>query len=183
MTALPPTPAPPFDRVEIPSKYAKAIVAILIAVLTVLVTAMADDVLDPVDLVNVIIAFLTAVGVYVLPNIENQTAGAWVKFFVAFVGTALQALLPFLITGDVTTQQWLVVLLSAIGALAVGIVPNVDPERVQAQQTAVTEAVLARHEAIAQRAYEATHPVTATPLPAPVPDPVVHQEPQEPFPH
>lgn len=135
-------PAPAFDPVEIPAKYAKAIVAIITAVLTVVVTALVDDKLDSVDLVNVGIAFLTAIAVYAVPNIHDQTIGAWAKLIVAFVGTALQAVLPFLINGDVSTQQWLLVLLSAIGALGVGVVPNVNPEKVTAQQTVVTNTVL-----------------------------------------
>ena len=133
---------PTFDPVEIPAKYAKAIVAILTAVVTVLVTALADNDLDDADLVNVGIAFLTAFAVYAVPNIHDQTIGAWAKLIVAFIGTALQALLPFLINGDVTTQQWLLVMLSAIGALGVGIVPNVNPEKVTAQQAVVNTATI-----------------------------------------
>lgn len=136
--SLPPT----FDPVEIPTKYAKAIVAILFAVLTVFITALSDSVLDPVDLVNVGIAFLSAILVYVVPNIQDQTVGTYAKVIIAFLGTALQAILPFVITGDVTTQQWLIVLLSAIGALGVGVIPNVNPEKVAAQTTVVNVATV-----------------------------------------
>lgn len=126
------TDASTFAPVEVPAKYAKAIIAIITAVLTVLTTALLDSRLDSTDLVNVGIAFLTAFGVYALPNF-SQSTGAYIKVLVAFAGTALQALLPFLINGEVTTQQWLLVLLAAIGALGVGVVPNANPELIAAQ--------------------------------------------------
>jgi len=136
-------PVPPqFTPVEIPSKYSKAIVAILFAVLTVFITALSDNHLDPVDLVNVAIAFLSAILVYAIPNIKDQTVGTYAKVIIAFLGTALQAVLPFIINGDVTTQQWLIVLLSAIGALGVGVIPNVNPELVAAQTTVVNTATI-----------------------------------------
>lgn len=137
-----PTLPPVFEPVEIPAKYAKAIVAIITAVLTVIVTALVDDRLDAIDLANIVIAFLTAVLVYVVPNVKDQTVGNYLKVIIAFVGTALQALIPFLVNGDVTTQQWLLVLLAAIGALGVGVIPNVNPEKVAAQTTVVNVATV-----------------------------------------
>jgi hypothetical protein len=135
------TPAT-FDPVEIPSKYAKAIVAIIFAVLTVFVTALTDNRLDGLDLTNIVIAFLTAVLVYAVPNIKDQTVGTYAKVIIAFLGSAAQALVPFIANGDVTSQQWLLVLLAAIGALGVGIVPNVNPEKVALQAASVPSNVV-----------------------------------------
>lgn len=114
---------PTFEPVELPSKYAKAIVAIVTAVLTVFAGALVDNVVDTVDGVNVLIAFLTAFGVYAVPNFD-RSVGVYLKVVIAFVGTGAQALVPFLMEGSVSPAQWLVVGLAAIGALGVGIVPN-----------------------------------------------------------
>jgi len=120
------TPTPGFEPVELPSKYAKAIVAIVTAVLTVFATALIDGNVDTLELANIGVAFLTAFGVYAVPNFQ-QHVGAWLKLVVAFAGTALQALIPFLVEGTVTPAQWLLVAIAALGALGVGIVPNVTP--------------------------------------------------------
>lgn len=132
-----PTPPVKFDPIELPSRYAKSIVAILTAVITVIVAALGDGVVSTAELAQIGIAFLTAFGVYAVPNIQDQTVGAWAKALVAVLGTALQALIPFLLNGEVTNAQWLMVFLAALGALAVGIVPNVDPAKVAAQQAVV----------------------------------------------
>lgn len=133
--------APGFEPVEIPAKYAKAIIAILTAVLTVLVAAMADNRVTQAELVSIAIAFLTAFAVYAIPNFD-QNAKAYLKVIVAFVGTGLQALYPLISEGTVSNQQWLIVFLAAIGALAVGIVPNADPEKIAAQTTIVNVATV-----------------------------------------
>jgi len=115
-----------FEPVELPSKYAKAIVAILTAGVSVVVTAMGDNVLDGPELVGVAIAVLTAVGVYLVPNLSSGAA-KYAKAIVAIVGTVLQAALPLLTEGDITATGWLLILLAALGALGVGVVPNTVP--------------------------------------------------------
>jgi hypothetical protein len=130
-----------FPTVELPSKYAKAIVAIITAVLTVLIAALGDGKVSDVELVNIVVAFLVALGVYLIPNIKDQTVGGWLKAIIAFIGTGLQALIPFLANGHVTNAQWLMVVLAAIGTLAVGIVPNVDPLAKIVAQAAIPSAV------------------------------------------
>lgn len=113
----------PFAPVELPSKYAKAIVATLTAVGTILAAALSDGTVDTVEVANVGIALLTAVGVYWVPNLDGGIR-RYAKAAVAVAGTALQALVPFLAEGTVTPAQWLLVLLAGLGAVAVGIVPN-----------------------------------------------------------
>lgn len=125
------TPVPAtFEPVELPSKYAKAIVGLITAVISVVVIAFQDDVVTPVELANIGIAILTAFFVYILPNLPRRFWN-WTKALVAVAGTVLQALIPFIANGEVTTEQWLLVLLAGLGALGVGIVPNnTEPPRV-----------------------------------------------------
>ena len=114
-----------FEPVELPSKYAKAIVAIAIAVLTAVAAVTSDGTVSSVELAHVALAFVTAVGVYGVPNAPSG-ARAYAKAGVAVVGTGLQVLIPFLLDGALTPSQWLLVLVAAIGALGVGITPNVE---------------------------------------------------------
>lgn len=114
-----------FEPVELPSKYAKTIVAIAVAVLTAVAAAMSDGVVSSVELAHIGLALVTAIGVYGVPNAPDGAA-AYAKAFVAVVGTGLQVLIPFLIDGALTPSQWLLVLVAAIGALGVGVVPNVE---------------------------------------------------------
>lgn len=116
------TPQPGFEPVELPSRYAKAFVAVATAVIAVLVTALTDNVVTVSEVLGISIAFLTAVGVYLVPNLEAGV-GRWAKAIVAVVGTAVQAAAP-LVDGGWTTSSWLLVALAALGALTVGIAPN-----------------------------------------------------------
>lgn len=50
------------------SRYAKGIVAVLIAGLTVLASAITDNVITPSEWVNIALACVGAVGVYAVPN-------------------------------------------------------------------------------------------------------------------
>lgn len=126
MSHLAPQPQA-FEPVELPSKYLKALVAILTAVLAVVVIATQDNVITLVEILNIVAAFLTAVLVYALPNVKDQTVGAWTKAIVAVLGTAVQAAIPLVVDGHISGQSWLLILLQAIGALTVGIVPNANP--------------------------------------------------------
>lgn len=116
-----------FAPVEVPGKYAKSIIGLLTALITAFVTVLTDNTLDTLDLATVGIAGLTAVGVYIIPNLSSGPA-FYAKAIVAFAGTGLQALVPFLATGTVTTTQWLMVMVAALGAIGVGIVPNATPK-------------------------------------------------------
>jgi hypothetical protein len=116
--------------------YSKAIVTILAAGLGILTAALSDGQVNAVETVNVIIAILTAVGVYLVPNLEKG-AGAIAKTIVAFGGAALATLALILGEGlgwgDVTSADWLGALLAGLAAIGVYIVPNeTSPERVVA---------------------------------------------------
>lgn len=112
-----------FEPVALPSAYAKAIVATLAAVITVLAAAITDNVITWVEAGNAGVALLTAVAVYWVPNLPSGV-GRYAKAVVAVLGTALQALVPYLTEGSVTPAQWALVVLAGLGALMVGVIPN-----------------------------------------------------------
>jgi hypothetical protein len=115
-----------FEPVELPGKYAKALVAIATAVLALLVTALTDDVVTLVELLGISVAGVTAVGVYLVPNLPDG-AGRYAKAGVAIVGTGVQAAIPLATAGMITTSGWLLILIAVLGAVSVGIVPNAVP--------------------------------------------------------
>lgn len=104
------------------STYAKAIVYIITAGLVVLGAALTDDVVSTSEWLNIGIAGVTAVGVYLVPNLGTGVQH-YAKGIVAFVGAALAALASFLSDG-VTSAEWVLVALAALGAIGVVIVPN-----------------------------------------------------------
>lgn len=120
-----------FEPVELPSKYAKAIVAIVAALALAFSAALTDAIVTSSEVASIGIAVLTAVGVYLVPNLPAGPA-RWLKGIVALVGTALQAAAPLLYGGSITTSGWLMVLVAALGAVSVGIVPNTDPQLLEA---------------------------------------------------
>jgi hypothetical protein len=106
------------------NRYAKTILAIIAAGLGILTAALSDDVVTPAELVNVAIAVVTAVGVYLVPN-TPATAARTLKTIVAAGGAALTALSSAL-TDGVTTGEWLQIALAALAAVGVYVVPNQD---------------------------------------------------------
>lgn len=115
-----------FEPVELPGRYAKALVAIGTAVLAVVVTALTDSTVTLAELLGVSVTGVTAVGVYLVPNLPVGP-GRYAKAGVAIVGTALQAAVPLATGGDITLTGWLLIALAALGAVSVGIVPNQEP--------------------------------------------------------
>ena len=121
------------EPVELPggsgaSRYTKAVVAIVAAVLVVLGAAITDDVVTTLEAVNVAIAFVTAVGVYLVPNLPSGP-GAYLKAVVAFLGAGGAALVTVLGSGglaDVHPSAWVTVFLAALGGVGVYVLPNAD---------------------------------------------------------
>jgi MFS family permease len=113
------------EPIELPSKYAKAIVGLLTAVIGVVVTALADNILDTSELVNIAIFILTSIGVWLVPNLPAKV-GNILKLLIALLGAGLQALASALSDG-ITTQEWLLILLAILGAVGVGVIPNTNP--------------------------------------------------------
>lgn len=115
-----------FDPVELPSKYSKAIVAILTAAATVLATAITDNFVTLDERFGIVLAIVNAIAVYLVPNL-SAGVGRYAKLIVALVGTGLQAALPLIVDGTFPPSAWLLVLVAALGAVSVGIVPNQVP--------------------------------------------------------
>jgi hypothetical protein len=109
--------------------YAKAIASIIVAAVTVLATALTDNLVTQDEVVTVGIAGVTAVGVYLVPNLESTSIGGYLKGIVAFLGAALVALQSAMTDGGVATSEWLMILVMGLGAVGVVIVPNQEIER------------------------------------------------------
>jgi len=106
--------------------YAKSLLYIALAVVGVLVTALADDVLTVDELVNVGIIGVGAITVYLVPNLPAGV-GQYAKVIVTFIVAALVALQSFL-TDGITTTEWLQIAVAAFAGIGVYIIPN-EPAR------------------------------------------------------
>lgn len=104
------------------SHYAKSIVYIALAVVGVLVTALADDIITTSELVNVGIIGVGAIATYLVPNLP-EGPGGFLKAAVAFLAAALVALQSFL-TDGITTSEWLQIAVAAFAGIGVYIIPN-----------------------------------------------------------
>lgn len=117
---------PVFEPIEIPSKYAKALVAIAIAVVGVLVVAQQDQVVNLSEWLGITAQFLFAVGVYLIPNLPAGLLARYAKMVVAILGTMVQAAIPLIVDGRLTSSSLMLIVLAALNAAAVGITPNVN---------------------------------------------------------
>lgn len=108
------------------SHYAKSLLYIALAVVGVLVTALADDILTFDELVNVAIIGVGAITVYLVPNLP-EGVGRYLKVIVTFIVAALVALQSFL-TDGITTTEWLQIAVAAFAGIGVYIIPN-EPAR------------------------------------------------------
>ncbi len=109
-----------------PSQYAKSLLFVLAAALTVVVSALTDNVVTTAEVVQGVIVVAGAVLVYVFPNTDSGP-GAYAKTIVAVITAAGTAVVPLVAEGgfsDVTPSQWITVVLAALGALGVFIAPN-----------------------------------------------------------
>ena len=113
------------------AQYAKAVVAIIAAALAVLVTAVTDNVITPLEAVAVAVQVGAAIGVYMVPNLPEGWR-RYAKGIVAFTGAGLAALLVILTDANnwagVTLSDWFTVVLAALGGIGVVVVPNLELE-------------------------------------------------------
>lgn len=116
-------PTFPPGAVELPSRYAKAIVAILTAVVALVVTALTDDVISSVEVLSIFAFVLNAVGVELAKNRETGVL-RYAKALVAVFFLAVQAAIPLLTEGEITTSGWLLILLAGLSAFATEKIPN-----------------------------------------------------------
>lgn len=106
--------------------YAKAWVAIVAAILiSVQVAVGGDGLVEADEWVQVAIAAVSAVGVYLVPLTSRYK---WTKTVVAVLLAALQSLATVLL-GGWETNDWITVALAGIGALGVLVAPatSIDP--------------------------------------------------------
>ena len=100
--------------------YAKFLVYVLFAGLTAAYDAFSDGHVSNVELVGLVVAGATAAGVWLQQNsVHNVTA----KAVVAVVGTAA-AFLTTTIADGLSTQDWVQLVVLAVGAIGVYAVPN-----------------------------------------------------------
>lgn len=104
------------------NRYLKFAVQVVIAAITAIVAAAADDVIDAPEWINVVIVALGAVAVL---GAGNLPSGVWAytKTIVA-AATAGAVFLQSAISGGVTTSEWLQLALAVTGALGVAVVPG-----------------------------------------------------------
>jgi len=113
-------------------EYGKAITAVLVAAVVVAYQALSgDNHIDPEEWVSIAIAAVTAIGVYVTPLAPHAK---WSKSAVAAVLAVLQVLTTAIL-GGLGTDEILLMLITAAGALGIWAAPAVS--------TAPTGAVVA----------------------------------------
>lgn len=112
------------------SVYAKSIVMIIAAGIAILGSALTDNLVTPIEYVNIAIAMVTAIGVYLIPNLPAGPA-KFGKTIVALAGASLMTLAVVLGTalswGAVTSSDWIAVVLAGLAAIGIYIIPNGAP--------------------------------------------------------
>lgn len=101
--------------------YAKALVAVLMAALISFQTLAMDGV-SVQDWASIAVAVLTALGVYLIPNVPVSLS--WAKTVVAMLLAGAQAAVQVTVGGGISGQGWLTILIAAIGVVSVYVVPN-----------------------------------------------------------
>jgi hypothetical protein len=106
--------------------YAKALLHIIVVILAALGAAVHNGPITPVTVAQLAILGIGAVGVYWFPLIDKKLSSA-LKVGAAAVTAALAAVVPFLMVGHITGEDLIVVILAALGAVGVGVIPNGVP--------------------------------------------------------
>lgn len=127
MTHIDPAIRP--GAVELPARYAKFIVAALTAIVALVVTALGDGVVTTVEVLSMVAFVLNAVGVEIARNAETGIL-RYAKAIVAVFFLAVQAAIPIIAEGEITTSGWLLILLAGLSAFATEKIPNATVQRV-----------------------------------------------------
>jgi len=107
-------------------KYGKAIVAVIIAGITVVYQKLSGDQhIDPAEWVSIAIATITAVGVYIVPMAPHAK---WTKTAVAVVLAVLQVLTSAIL-GGLSLDEILLMVITAAGAAGVYVAPAISEVR------------------------------------------------------
>lgn len=120
-------------------KYGKSIIAALTAAVIVAYQALGGDQhISSVEWVSISIAFVTAVGVYVVPMAPYAK---WAKTAVAVVLSVLQIMVTAIL-GGLGTDELLLMLITAVGAAGIYVAPAVteNPDGADVVVTAGSDA-------------------------------------------
>lgn len=118
--------SPTFEPVELPSRYAKAYVAIATALVAGLYAGLTDG-LTLAEGLGVAVLGLSAILVELVP-LASAGVARYSKAIIAVAAAVLQAIIPLVANGgEVGTSGWMLVFLAALGAVSVGITPNAPP--------------------------------------------------------
>jgi hypothetical protein len=98
-------------------KYGAALISIALVAFAFLKTALADE-LDAAEVAQLVALVAGAVIVYFVPLLSGPWAGG-LKTGSAIVAAAATALVPFLLNGGLTPEQWTIVALAVLNALGV----------------------------------------------------------------
>jgi hypothetical protein len=105
-------------------KYGKLVVAVLTAAIVTAYQALSgDNHIDAVEWVSVATAFVTALGVWLTPLAPHAK---WAKTGVAVVLAVLQVLTTTIL-GGLGTDEILLMLITAAGALGIYVAPATSP--------------------------------------------------------
>lgn len=104
--------------------YAKALVYVALAIVSVAITALSDDVISTEEILNAVVIALGALVVYVVPNMPEGVA-RYSKGIAAFATAGVVALISFL-SGGVTVSEWLQVAVAAAAGVGVVLTPNAN---------------------------------------------------------
>ena len=99
------------------NKYAAALLSIAIVILTAFVALPAEQV-TPAAIVQLALLGIGAIVTYLVPLATGRWTGI-LKTGAAIVAAILTAVLPFVLTGHITSTQIVIVVLAALNALAV----------------------------------------------------------------
>jgi hypothetical protein len=103
--------------------YAKFILAVVATIASAVAAAVTDGRVTNVELVNIAIAALGAIGVVIVPNLPEGIA-AYSKSIVAALMAIATALVGFLVAGPVTASELVQLIVIALAAIGVFVVPN-----------------------------------------------------------
>lgn len=112
------------------TKYLVAVVAIALAVLNALQTAIVGGV-TPSEVAQLVVVLAGACASIAVPLVPGVWAGL-VKTGLAIVTALATALAPLLITGQITPEQWITVILAGVTALAVQIGVTIRTDSIKA---------------------------------------------------
>jgi hypothetical protein len=104
--------------------YAKAIIAVLLAVAMTAYTYFNDNHLSTYEIVLILIAGVTAISVYIVPLVPEWP---WVKTAIGAILAALSVFTTITVNGaSINTQGWIEVAIAVATALGIGIAPAIS---------------------------------------------------------